>query len=66
MRPLCVAFGLLTISCLFSCKKEYTCVCTIIMKDSTITQEWNLGKLKQKDAEAGCRAGEMPMSCHLK
>lgn len=69
-----VAAGLLLTTGFTSCKKEYTCTCTLEAMGVSQTTDAKIGKSTKKDAKAACNKLEqggssMPgasFSCKLK
>lgn len=45
-----------------SCKKEYTCTCTVTVGGMSTSSSASLGKLTKKDAEAACTARSTSVS----
>jgi hypothetical protein len=39
-----------------SCKKDYTCVCTVTSGGVSTNYTYDLGKIKKKDAKSSCDA----------
>ena len=48
------AVALLGTIVLPSCKKDYTCVCTVSSGGTSISNEYSLGKQTKKDAKNAC------------
>jgi len=45
-----------------SCKKEYTCVCTMSGGGVNMTAEAKTGKMSKKDAKAECDKGDVSVA----
>lgn len=65
------AIALFSAALLPSCKKDYTCVCTMDIGGQSSTTEVELGKQTKKDAKAACSqkasvGGQTLMTCELK
>ncbi len=52
------AVALFASALLFSCKKDYTCTCTITTGGTSTTQTIPLDKSSKKDAEDNCKKAQ--------
>lgn len=61
-----VAFGV-SLFAMTSCKKEYTCECTVTNGSTSVTTSTTSAKMKKKDAEDWCNQGDSSYSsCEIK
>lgn len=72
MKKLILAAAVLGVATLFtSCKKDYTCECTMEAGGTSITQSYELKNASKKDAKDACTNYETGMTgvtlkCELK
>jgi hypothetical protein len=72
-RFLSVAFAVLMIAGLSSCKKDYSCTCTWTQQGTSMSQDYPYGKQTKGDAKEACddqeaiwKALDPDASCELK
>lgn len=63
-----VFFAAMTVLALASCKKEWTCECTVTSGDTSTTNSYTSGKMKKVDAKTWCNLMDQSayQSCDLK
>ncbi len=62
-----VLFAAVAVLALASCKKEYTCECTVSSGSSSASSSVTFEKMKKKDAEDKCKQGTNSVAtCTLK